>query len=160
MGMFDRVKFEDHSILPLPKEIKRLELPNDFQSKDFDCLMDEYLVLKNGKLAKVFYKDVRRTKKEYEEALKEIEFLKTSDVYSFYAELAKTKRVQDKIKEIPDTHGKFNIYDIIKTKNGKEYSIDYELKFTDGILVDVKLVSFSDITPKKEKKIKNKREIT
>jgi hypothetical protein len=157
MGMYDTVKFEDPSILPVPKEIKGLEPPNDFQSKDFDCLMNDYLVLKNGKLAKVLYKDVRRTKKEYEEALKEIEHHKKSKLYALFAKLAKTKRVQDRIEEIPDTHGKFNIYDVIRTKNGKDYSIEYELKFTDGILVNVKLVSFSDITPKKEKEIKNKR---
>jgi hypothetical protein len=119
--------------------------------------MNDYLVLKNGKLAKVLYKDVRRTKKEYEEALKEIEHHKKSKLYALFAKLAKTKRVQDRIEEIPDTHGKFNIYDVIRTKNGKDYSIEYELKFTDGILVNVKLVSFSDITPKKEKEIKNKR---
>jgi hypothetical protein len=157
MGMFDTVKFEDPSILPLPNKMKGLELPNDFQSKDFDCFMNEYIVLKNGKLAKVLYKDVPKTEKEYKEALKEIERWTNKEIRAIFAELAKTKRVQDKIKEIPDTHGKFNIYDIIKTKNGKEYSIDYELKFTDGVLVDVKLVSFSDITPKKEKKIKNKK---
>jgi hypothetical protein len=157
MGMFDIVKFEDASILSVPKKIKGLELPNNFHSKDFDCLMDEYIILKNRKLAKVLYKYVRRTNKEYKEALKEIEHLKTSKFYTLFSKLAKRKRVLDKIEEIPDVHGKFNIYDVIRTKNGKDYSIEYELKFTDGILVNVKLVSFSDITPKKEKEIKNKR---
>jgi len=46
MGMFDDVTCE----YPLPAEPK--PKGNDFQTKDFDCLMDQYVITADGRLFK------------------------------------------------------------------------------------------------------------
>lgn len=136
MGMFDTVTFEDLRILPIPEEISGLEIPNDFQSKDFDCLMDEYYISKDRKIFKRKYKWVKCTDAEYDDYLKTIEEFKSSSLYDFWKENGKNKRVFDFDEEIPDLHGYYRVYDYIKRKP-VEWYIEYRLKFTDGILVDI-----------------------
>jgi hypothetical protein len=143
MGMFDTVTFEDVEMLPKPNKVYQVDIPNNFQSKDFDCSMKEYFISKDRRLFKKHYKSVPCSEKEYEEYLKSIECLKDSFLYKFFKENGKNKNIFDYNEELPDIHGIFNIYDYVKSKNGKkEWYIQYKLKFTDGNLVDISLVEF------------------
>jgi hypothetical protein len=141
--MFDIITFEDVGILPRPEEVYQINIPANFQSKDFDCSMKEYFISKNGKLFKKHYKSIPCSEKEYEEYLKSISCLKNSHLYTFLKENGKTKNVFDYAEELSDTNGIFNIYDYVISKNWKkEWYIQYKLKFTDGNLVDISLVEF------------------
>lgn len=148
MGMFDTVTFEDVGQLPLPDKLKGFVLPNDFQTKDLECLMDEY-VISNNSLHKKIYKYEDLTDSEYQEYLKSIEQFKSSSLYDFWKDSGKKKRVFDHLETVREMHGYVRVYDYVKDDDS-EYYIEYNLKFTDGILVDIKLAEFREYGKSKD----------
>jgi len=144
--MFDYVKCE----YPLPKT-KEVEdwnidlLDVQFQTKDLENSLTEYLIKENGEL---YY-----FKNEYKWVDDDNSFLKG------YLDVVSTEELK------ADFHGKiaFYHYDESLKKDGKNYciSLEYEAKFNDNIISDVKLIEskVEDITEHKQKMEKLFKEI-
>lgn len=97
MGLFDDVKVE----FPLPDPAYQ---DLDFQTKDFDCEMDTYLITADGKL-------IRNTAKVQ---LKNDEYVP----------------IGGNISEV-DFHGDFNFYTSLENQDLKW--LEYKARFTEGV---------------------------
>lgn len=144
MGMFDSIEFEDISVLPKVKGIKELK-PTGWQTKDLDSTMATYVVRDDKTLVKKIYKQVKASEKEHAEEVarikKDCESLKKQmpSLYKMWIGQAKYKTVLDRLQKI-DHHGIITVYDFYKVKNKKDVWVEYNLKFTDGKLVHVKII--------------------
>lgn len=125
MGMFDRVRCE----MPLPDGW----VPDELQTKDFDCEMVEHLITKDGRLMldRGHYEEVPLSERPYTDAPE-----------------GDLRRLVGSIRRIPkmidaDFHGFVNFYGIEITgyEQGRPiYKIhDYRAKFTDGQLVMIEI---------------------
>lgn len=107
MGMFDYLKIENEIKIPASKEFKSLNIDLnslEFQTKDLDNCLDEY-VIKNNK--KLYLKSIDRSKAV----------------------------VRNKLIKY---HGIINFGTVYSTDT-INYFLDYQAKFTDGLLINIKL---------------------
>ena len=114
MGMFDYVICEYE--IPLPKDCKELSNVKwneyTFQSKDMNCLMDDYRISKKGKLL------VRESRPDfYDKPPKDL-----PEVESSY-------------------HGELNFY-AYEQRNKYDYSVSFNAKFSYGKLDAIELTEF------------------
>lgn len=113
MGMFDYISIEDKSILPVPENFT-LDLETfEFQTKSLEQTLCLYTIGKDNLL--------------YQE--NHIEPVDNSNSI----EKAARKKV--------DFHGVIN-FGAYHSTDLIDYSLEYEAKFTDGVLQDIKLLSF------------------
>lgn len=137
MGMFDTIKCEYK--LPVPANLDWIDFnliqDKEFQTKDMDCVLNEYTITQDGRLM-----------------LKKAEYKWVDDDNSFL------KGYLDEVSSVlEDTnfHGQLNFYcfEYIE-KDNKELSIciDYLAKFTDGKLVNISVLDsgIQDTTSRKE----------
>lgn len=150
--MYDTIDIEP-GILKIPKQLEKLpkdyfkseEWLKDWQTKNLDSCMDIYVLTKKG-LFQQHYKDIKKPKKEYQTELAEWKAEYTNNVKSFGKELTSiwkpktTKRVPDRMVLV-NYHGTIQIGNIKKVDKNI-YTIDYELKFTDGKLIKSKCIYF------------------
>lgn len=138
MGMFDSIKCEYP--LPLPEGVEKLgfiQKDIEFQTKDFENLLDYYTIRENGELYK--------TNSKYKWVDDDNHFLKG------YMDVVSSEEAKEPY------HGMLNFYsyDDFDQEDGKviNVNIDYIAKFTDGLLVDVKIDKHEirDVTEYKEK---------
>jgi hypothetical protein len=124
MGMFDYVRCE----VSLPDGYGN---DNIFQTKDFDNLMHTYTIKSDGtlELSEWFLKN-----REHEEPFK----LK-DDFFESIKDWQRAMTTERK-ERIVDFHGAFNFYKF--DSNGVSH--EYEAKFTDGKLVEIKAVEESN----------------
>lgn len=140
MGMFDSIKCEYP--LPLPEGVDKLkfDIKNvDFQTKDFENLLETYTIRENGELY--------RTHQTYKWVDDDNHFLKG------YMDVVTSEEKKE------NYHGMLNFYcyEDIEQDDGTyiNVTIDYIAKFTDGNLVEVKIEKsqIKDVTEyKKENK--------
>lgn len=129
MGMFDRMYFD----VPLPPH--DVVYGTEFQTKDLDCLMDEYQVRVDGRVYKrvVQYEYVPESERPPE----------PPDSSTFSEKMAwlhtSQRLVSDTWSFDPDFHGYINFYGNVPVKPGSSELVwrDYRAKFTDGRLVSV-----------------------
>ena len=106
----------------------------DFQTKDFDCLIEQY-VIEAGRLLKQGWRTVE---------LPESEWVKYKDIN--YCQ--KTKSVPDKLQDT-NFHGWVNFYTCnidLQTGSPGKWE-EYNAKFTDGMLVEVVAVPETPCQP-------------
>lgn len=121
MGMFDELKCD----YPMPKGYEFLQ-KEGFQTKEFDNLLDEYLITKDGELV--------RTIKEWSMVPEEKRpFYGTSEwddypIYKMFGSIKTEKTGKEKI----EYHGYVHFHTIV---NNVFY--DLKAKFTDGKVVDL-----------------------
>ncbi len=138
MGMFDSIKCEYP--LPLPDGIEKIkfDIKNvEFQTKDFENLLEKYTIRENGELY--------RTRQTYKWVDDDNHFLKG------YMDVETSEEVKE------NYHGMLNFYcyeDVVQDDGTCiNITIDYIAKFTDGNLAEVEIEKsvFRDITEYKEK---------
>jgi hypothetical protein len=120
MGMFDTIEVDfplpvaSYIESPIKSYISQSIYADGFQSKDLECLMDNYFIDNNGFL----YKNGN----SMWESPKDIEPLKIKMYY----------------------HGHLRVYNMVLLEDDideqKTVWLEYDLKFTDGILVEAKMV--------------------
>lgn len=113
MGMFDYIAIEDKSILPVPENFS-LDLETfEFQTKSLERALFLYTIGKDNILYQENYIEPTENSTTIEKAVrKKIDF---HGVINF---------------------GAYHITDLVS------YSLEYEAKFTDGVLQNIKLLSF------------------
>lgn len=135
--MFDSIKCEYP--LPIPEGVDKIGFDYksiEFQTKDFDSLLDTYTIRENGELYK--------TNATYKWVDDDNHFLKG------YMD------VESSEEQKYDYHGILNFYcyEDIEQDDGEvtNITIDYIAKFTDGKLVDIKMEKYEikDVTKQKE----------
>lgn len=117
MGMFDDVRVE----YPLPDKEAQ---DDDFQTKDLDCLMDAYVITKDGRLVKHEWdtEETPQAEKPYPNA----EPGTMQYLFGFLRKKEGSERVID-----TEYHGMLHFY-------SGDYA--YLAKFTDGTLVSIRRV--------------------
>jgi hypothetical protein len=129
MGMYDDLKCE----YPLPNK----EVQNEtFQTKDFECQMEEYLITREGKIIHhaVRYETVPEKERPYYGTP---EWDEKPFVRSFGC--IRTIPVGD--VEIP-FHGDITFYTYLGDVNTDDYEwYEYEVRFTEGILTKIKRIN-------------------
>ena len=119
MGMFDRIKSE----LPFPDaDAEAVRNTEDWQTKDLDCVMDEYTITASGRLM--------HDEWHYEEVPKAQRPHPNDDGLMGLA--GSLRREVDRPKVDLNFHGVLNFYAMTKDKRW----IEYDAKFTDGTLVE------------------------
>ena len=130
MGMFDSVYIE----YELPEEYAFLQ-DMEFQTKDFEKLMDKYVITKDGRLLKKEYRwDIIP---EEERPYYGTEEWNKNPIYKLIGSM---RSVPQKSTDM-DFHGVFNFYTAVERPEDKcAYDFyDMQAKFTDGKLVDLKI---------------------
>ena len=138
MGMYDSI--ECKCFLPMPDEPKGYTGSHGFQTKDFDCALDIYIIDENGQL----FIECRET--EWVEGdpnakgfLDKVGHIKTKKTW--LESVNKTCTVQ--------------FYDFFSSnKTDYDYWIVYDAVFIDGKIKDIKLTTF-EATPNSERKKKD-----
>jgi hypothetical protein len=146
MGMYDSIRCDYP--LPLPLEVIDImpdACDSEFQTKDFDNVLDLYILNENG--------DLLCRKREYEWKDDDSAFLKG------YMEVVKEEIVPY------NYHGVVNFYcyETVRNKDGNkatDISIDYLAKFTNGKLENIEILSYeiSDATERLDNLQKNMAE--
>lgn len=129
MGFFDNIKVEIDTILPEFKPTDKYNQVNvEWQTKDIkDPCMDTYII-KDNRLIKVCH--------EWEE----VPLTERVDVMGISVPLIRPKKTWE---EDTNYHGKFNFYTNIQEsgEEGVDIWYEYEAKFTDGELVNIKIIA-------------------
>lgn len=116
MGMFDYITVENKVILPLPLDFDMDLKTFEFQTKSLDNCMYLYTIANDGFLYQENY----------------IEPVESTD---------KTVIVGKALRKKVDFHGVIN-FGAYHTTDLVDYLLEYEAKFTDGVLQSIKLLSF------------------
>lgn len=143
MGMYDHVE--------LPEDIDLPGFPDDedpsehtWQTKDFHCVMTTYRITEDGRLEEELWhsEEVPKEERPFPDADPEEE--------PFKALMGSVNRVNDGWEE-KDFHGVMNFCTIIYEEAPEDYDplederenefYDYEAKFTDGELEEIRRVS-------------------
>lgn len=142
MGLYDTIELDGWKLAEPPGISKRHLNSTEWQTKSLDCVMDEYLLRGDGKLYKKIFKWVKTPQDEYEEALKRLEKYRKKDgafgyLVDIWVKQAKKKRVLKTLKDVK-YHGILAMHGSIKGTY-----ISYNLKFTDGNLVETRITEIS-----------------
>ena len=146
MGMFDYVKMDSDLVLPdyIPphmQDLIRIECnrEDNFQTKDFDCLLDYYRISADGNLyvnRAVYGEDKFELLSVNEELFK---FHGMVDIYtSIYLDDSNLIDMNESFGGEP-TGIMIRSHNPDRKKN--DIWLNYSLKFTDGVLVDATLTS-------------------
>lgn len=120
MGMFDYITFENKVVLPVPENFNMDLKTFEFQTKSLDRAMFLYTIGNDGFLYQENY----------------IESVESTE---------KTVVVGKPLRKKVDFHGMIN-FGAYHTTDLVDYSLEYEAKFTDGVLQSIKLLSFDKYT--------------
>lgn len=129
MGLFDNIKLEIDEMLPEFEPTTEYNQVNvEWQTKDIqDPCMDTYII-KDNRLIKVCH--------EWEE----VPMGERVNVAGMNVPLIRPKKTWE---EDTNYHGKFSFYTLIQESGDKEMQTwyEYEAKFTDGELINIKIIS-------------------
>lgn len=135
MGMFDEI--ECKYPLPLPEDPKGFIGEKYFQTKDFDCALDKYIIREDGTLW------IHKVEYEYPE---NYDFIPWTDVIS---EIKEKKSWLEPVKVTTS----IRIYNHVRSEGEYDYWIQYNIKFADGIVNDVSLEKFDAYNNAERKRI-------
>lgn len=129
MGMFDYIHVDKHF---LPEEVSHIDFKPDFQTKDFDSLMQEYFIDGERQLLKykVEYEWIEDKKSFFGGYGKEVS--RVAEKFPFFGEIEACQ-----IYNSPD-------------RNGVDYFLDLKLRFDSGKLVKTSVLSLQE-TPAAER---------
>jgi hypothetical protein len=139
MGMFDTIVCKYS--LPMPEDPKGyMGLPN-FQTKDFECGLQEYTIQEDGSLW------IEKRKTEYVPG--------NPNAKSFLDRMGHMKTLESWLEPHKITQT-IHMYDYQQNRDGDyDYSIEYQATFVEGTVTNIKLVDFEAID-NKERKQKDK----
>ena len=132
MGMFDSIQC--NSPLPLPLDVIDIYpdiYDQEFQTKDLENLLDNYILNEDGELLWV--------KKEYEWKDDDNYFLKG------YMEVTKEEIVPSNFHGILNFYCYQTVEEDVENNTAKDISIDYLAKFTNGKLENIEILSYEII---------------
>jgi hypothetical protein len=140
MGMFDTIYCE--ALLPIPKtSVKKFTKTKweeiDFQSKSLDCFMGSFVIRKTGAL---FQKITKGNWVDDKDAFLKRRFEVTSKVYT-------------KFKYT----GILNFYSSILDDEGNSWEAEFNAKFDEGKLINIKKVAFKLCSTKEEIEARDKQ---
>jgi hypothetical protein len=130
MGMFDYIKCKKE--LPLTEELKNLPVKWDelqFQTKDLDNCLLEYIISENGELLEEV---VEREYIHYTEEEKK----QNNNKWNFYKDIIEKNRYTKKV----EYHGKVVFYEIIDFSETEDIWLDFEAYFNYGNLDRIELI--------------------
>ena len=130
MGMFDYIKCKKE--LPLTEELKNLPVKWDelqFQTKDLDNCLLEYIISENGELLEEV---VEREYIHYTEEEKK----QNNNKWSFYKDVIEKNKYTKKV----EYHGKIVFYEIIDFSETEDIWLDFEAYFNYGNLDKIELI--------------------
>jgi hypothetical protein len=132
IGMFDSIQC--NYPLPLPLEIVD-HLPNiydlEFQTKDFDNLLDEYILNEDGTLSLI--------KKQYQWKDDDNAFLKG------YMDIVSEEIVSSSFHGVVNFYCYETVEEDLEKNKAKDITIDYLAKFTDGKIDFIEVLSYEII---------------
>ena len=136
MGMFDTITCK--YVLPMPEDPKGYDGFKTFQTKNFECGLQEYIIQEDGSL----WVEERKTEfvpgnPKAKSILDRIGHIKTLESWLEPLKITQTIRMGNY------EHVKDGDYD---------YDIEYEVTFVDGTISNVKLVQFDAIDNKERKR--------
>jgi hypothetical protein len=132
MGMFDSIQC--NYPLPLPLEVIDIfpdPYDQEFQTKDLESLLDNYILNENGELLWI--------KKEYAWKDDDSSFLKG------YMEVVKEEIVPSNFHGVLNFYCYETIHEDESSDKAKDISIDYLAKFTNGKLENIEVLSYEII---------------
>jgi hypothetical protein len=130
MGMFDYIKCKKE--LPLTEELKNLPIKWDelqFQTKDLDNCLLEYIISENGELLEEV---VEREYIPYTEEEKK----QNNNKWNFYKDIIEKNKYTKKV----EYHGKIVFYEIIDFSETEDIWLDFEAYFNYGNLDKIELI--------------------
>lgn len=130
MGMFDYIKCKKE--LPLNDDLKNLQVKWDevqFQTKDLDNCLSEYIISENGELLEEI---VEREYIYYTEEEKK----QKRDKWNLYKDVIEKNRYTKKV----EYHGKITFYEIFDISETEDIWVDFDAYFTYGKLDRIELV--------------------
>ena len=138
MGMYDSI--ECKCFLPMPDEPKGYTGAFGFQTKDFECALDIYIIDKDGQL----FLEQRETEWVGGDP----------NGKSFLEKSGHLRTIKTWLEPLSDTRA-VQFYDYIDSNNTDyDYWIMYDAVFTEGKITDVKLTTF-EARPNSERKKKD-----
>lgn len=134
MGMFDHL-FIDTDMLPVSEEEKiKLGKDKEWQTKDFDCILTEIYITRDGEL--------KINTWNYEEVPKEERPYPDDD--GIMGLIGSLRRVNEELKTL-NHHGRVRFYSYLGDPNDDSMEwYEFEAKFTDGKLVEIKRIKDED----------------
>jgi hypothetical protein len=133
MGMYDTIKIKKQ--LPLPEEVKNLNinwLDIEYQTKDLDNCLSEYILSKDGKLIEVIIK------REYIPWTEEERKAQKISPWSLFKDVKELSRTE---KEI-NYHGVIRFYCYERFDEMHDFHIDYDAYFIYGKLDKLEIAEF------------------
>jgi hypothetical protein len=138
MGMYNSV--DCHYPLPMPEDPKGYTGSHGFQTKDFECALDVYIIDKDGQLL------LERRDSEWIEG--------DPNGKSFLDKMGHVKTIKTWLEPLTNTCT-IQFYDFIDSnKTDYDYWIVYDAVFIEGKMKEVKLTTF-EATPNSERKKKD-----
>ena len=138
MGMYDSIECQYK--LPMPDDPKGYTGSYGFQTKDFDCALDIYIIDENGQL----FLEQRETEWVGGDP----------NGKSFLEKSGHLRTIKTWLEPLSDTRA-VQFYDYIDSNNTDyDYWIMYDAVFTEGKITDVKLTTF-EARPNSERKKKD-----
>jgi len=126
MGMYNSV--DCHYPLPMPEDPKGYTGSHGFQTKDFECALDVYIIDKDGQLL------IERRDSEWIEG--------DPNGKSFLDKMGHVKTIKTWLEPLTNTCT-IQFYDFIDSnKTDYDYFITYEAVFINGKISSVKIINF------------------
>jgi len=126
MGMYNSV--DCHYPLPMPEDPKGYTGSHGFQTKDFECALDVYIIDKDGQLL------IERRDSEWIEG--------DPNGKSFLDKMGHVKTIKTWLEPLTNTCT-IQFYDFIDSnKTDYDYFITYEAVFINGKMSSVKIINF------------------
>ena len=126
MGMYNSV--DCHCPLPMPEDPKGYTGSHSFQTKDFECALDVYIIDKDGQLL------IERRDTEWIEG--------DPNGEGFLSKIGHLKTIKTWLEPLTNTCT-IQFYDFIDSnKTDYDYFITYEAIFINGKISSVKIINF------------------
>jgi hypothetical protein len=139
MGMYDTLKIKTQ--LPLPEEVKGLDIDwgkVEYQTKDLDNCLSEYIISENGKLIEVII--------EREYVYWTDEEKKTAPKWSLFKDVIEKSREEKELNH----HGVIRFYCFERFDDSNDFFIDYDAYFTYGKLDKIEVAEFKKFEVKRD----------
>lgn len=135
MGMYDTIICKYN--LPMPENPKGYTGTTTFQTKDFECGLQEYTIQEDGSL----WIEERET--EYVPG--------NPNAKNFWEKMGRIETIESWLEPLKITQT-IEMYDYQHVKDGDyDYEIEYQITFVDGVVTNIKLIKF-EVTDNKQRK--------
>lgn len=129
MGMFDTIKYKFKGIpLPIPLSLRDgfSSVPEEYQTKDFDCCLDILEIREDGKLYRKSCEYDAMYRENPESAWDKLPILKEKNVKWEFLKITNT----------------IDIHTFVCNEDNYDYWLSYDITFIDGKVSNVKLTEF------------------